>query len=555
MTDAAPVPTVPTFADLGLPAPLCAALEKRGITVPTPIQAAVIPHALAEGDLLAQARTGSGKTLAFLLPLAARIGAGELQRAWMVCPTRELAQQAAREAETLLGAGAAAVLVGGVPPWPQVQALRGGAPFVIGTPGRMCDHLNQGSLQPDAEIVVLDEADQMLDLGFAEDLERLVRDLGESVARWLFSATFPPHLQSAVERWLDQPHEVRLDVRAGSSHVPQRFVVARRGEEVTALARLLHILEPSRALVFVRTRDDVDRTVRAIAAEGLEAAGISGELAQEARERVLGRFREGRLTVLVGTDVAARGIDVPGITHVFNLGLPMSAEAYTHRVGRTARAGADGEAWTVIGPYDRARFQRMAATARCRPEEVPLPTGAAIVDAKRERLAKRVVDSLGDARPLPAAFAPLVAEYGAEAVLAAIVHRLVPDAPPERPVDRGPAPRAGGGRSAGPERGAGTSLFIGLGVDDGANAGTVVALLCHQCGLNGGDIGRVRVLPRHTLVELLPAAAERVLARSLHHRGRPVAVRPDRGVRAVGGPPRGPGGPGAPRRYGPPRRG
>lgn len=246
MTDAAAPET--SFADLGLPEALVASLAKRGITVPTPIQAGVIPAALEGGDILAQARTGSGKTMAFLLPLAARVAAGEIHRVWVVCPTRELAQQVAREAATIIGEGRTAVLVGGVPPWPQVNDLRRNPALVVGTPGRMCDHLAQGTLKPDAEIVILDEADQMMDMGFSEDLERLVKDLGEAVARWLFSATFPPQVQAAVERWLDEPTEIRLDTAAASSHVPQKFVVARRGEEITALARLLHILEPARAL-------------------------------------------------------------------------------------------------------------------------------------------------------------------------------------------------------------------------------------------------------------------------------------------------------------------
>jgi len=529
------IPTATSFADLGLPPALVAALAARGLTEPTPVQAGVIPFALTGGDLLAQARTGSGKTLAFLLPLAARIAAGEIRRAWIVCPTRELAQQAAREADLVLGEGHAAVLVGGVPPGPQVRDLRRGASLVIGTPGRMCDHLAQGALAPDAEIVILDEADQMLDLGFADELERLVKDLGESVARWLFSATFPPQVQAAIERWLDEPREVRLDVRAASAHVPQKYVLAPRGEETAALARLLHSLQPERALVFVRTRERVDETVRAIAGEGLEAAGISGDLPQDARERVLGRFRAGRLTVLVGTDVAARGIDVPGITHVFNLGLPASAEAYTHRIGRTARAGAYGEAWSVIGLLERGRFLRQMITARCTPAEVPLPTAATIVDAKRERLAARVQESLGAKLALPAAFLPLVEEFGAEAVLAGLVHRLIPDAPPEAPQRRPATPWVprpfvpGAPREAGrlpPEEGM-VAVFLGLGQMDGVQPGTIIALLCHQCGIASSDIGRIRLFERHTLLGVRETAVANVLERRLHHRGRLVPVHPD----------------------------
>ncbi len=532
MTDAA---ATPTFAELGLPEKVVASLTARGISTPTPVQAGVIPLALEGGDLLAQARTGSGKTLAFLLPLVARIQAGELHHAWVICPTRELAQQAAREAATILGEGACAVLVGGQPAFPQIRELRRNPPLILGTPGRMCDHLAQGNLKPDAEIVVLDEADQMMDMGFAEELEKLVKDLDSSVARWLFSATFPRQVQDAVERWLDNPRTVRLDTSAASSHVPQHFTVAPRGQEPVILARLLHILEPSRAMVFVRTREDVERVSRAICEEGIEAAGISGDLTQEARERVLERFRSGKLIVLVGTDVAARGIDVPGVTHVFNLGLPISAESYTHRVGRTARAGAAGEAWTVIGAMDRAKFARMAAIAKAKPVESPVPSAGAIVDAKRERLAKRVQESLGEKLSLPKCFAPLVTEFGAEAVLAAFVHRLIPDAPPER------APVRPSAAVTGPQGSASVVvLYLGIGMEDGVQPGTIVAMLCHQCGLTGDLIGRMKLFPRHTLVQVRPAAAQRILEQPPHHRGRAIPVRADRDGPSAGPVGRGP---------------
>jgi ATP-dependent RNA helicase DeaD len=549
MTEKAAAPT-PTFASLGLPEGLQEHLAKRGITEPTPIQAAVIPLALQGGDLLAQARTGSGKTLAFLLPLAARIAAEEINRVWVVCPTRELAQQAAREAVSLLGEGSCAVLVGGLPFPPQIRELRANPAIVFGTPGRMCDHLAQGTLKPDAEIVVLDEADQMMDMGFSEDLERLVKDLGESVARWLFSATFPRQVQEAVDRWLEKPREVRLDTGSASSHVTQYFTVARRGEEYVALARLLHRLEPARALVFVRTREDVDRTVRAIAGDGMEAAGISGDLTQDARERVLDRFRTGKLAVLVGTDVAARGIDVPGVTHVFNLGLPMSAEAYSHRVGRTARAGAAGEAWTVLNAMERSKFSRMAAIARCKPTEAPVPTGASIVTAKRERLAKRVQDSLGEDLKLPESFAALVKEFSAEAVLAALVHRLIPDAPAEKPPEK-PAARshAGGGAASAGDM----VIFLGIGAEDGVQPGNIVAMLCHQCGINGSDIGKIRLMPRHCLVGVSQAVGVQILNHPPHHRGTRIPTRPDAGGPPAGGGHGGGNGGYAPRAGGPPR--
>ena len=523
MTTPAAAP-IASFAELGLPEELLAHLASRKMTVPTPVQAAIIPLALAGitgagGDLLAQARTGSGKTLAYLLPLAVAVRVHGCKRAWVVCPTRELAQQVAREAILVLGANSVATLIGGNPWGQQARELSSKPALVVGTPGRMRDHLDRGTLKSDAEILVLDEADQMLDMGFKEELDALVKDLGESVARWLFSATFPPAVANAVQRWLDKPREVRLDVKEASSHVPQKFVVAPRGGELTALVRLLQVLEPARALVFTRTRLAVEETVQAMALQSIEAAGISGDLQQDARERVLARFRSGKLPVLVATDVAARGLDVQGVTHVFNLGLPVGAASYSHRVGRTARAGAEGEAWTVIAPGDRSRFVRMTAIAGSRPTAATMPTAADIVSSRRKRLATRVEESLGEGLTLPQEFAALIPTHGAEALLAALLHRLVPDAP----VEKERAIAAPHERTNGPT----DTLFLSLGEVDGATPAIVVATLCRSANISSSQLGRMRIFPRHTLIGVSSAVREQVLSADIHYRGRRVNIRPD----------------------------
>ncbi len=524
-----------SFADFGLPAELLAHLASRAIAAPTPVQAKVIPAALAGirgagGDILAQARTGSGKTLAFLLPLATAVRDHGCKRAWVVCPTRELAQQVAREATLVFGPNRVATLIGGAPWGLQSRELSAKPPLVVGTPGRMRDHLDRGTLAPDAEILVLDEADQMLDMGFREELDALVKDLGEGVARWLFSATFPPAVADAVDRWLTNPTEIRLDERQGSAHVPQRFVIAPRGQELPALVRLLQVLDPARALVFTRTRIAVEETVQGLALAGIEAAGISGDLQQDARDRVLGRFRAGKLPVLVATDVAARGLDVQGVSHVFNLSLPVGAASYTHRIGRTARAGAAGEAWTVIAPFERGRLLALARASGSNPTVATVPTAAEIVNARRHRLAVRLQESLGESLVLPSEFAELAKAHGAEAVLAALIHRLVPEAAVEK---SRPAPIA---TQAGRSAVASEALFVALGEMDGATPAAVVASICRAAGIAGHQIGRMRIFPRHTLLHVTPDARERVLSASLHVRGRTVAIRADRQAAAPGHP-------------------
>jgi ATP-dependent RNA helicase DeaD len=533
-----------TFAEFPLSAALVQHLSQRELTTPTPVQAAVmeklVPAAgeLRDGDLLAQARTGSGKTLAFLVPAANALDTGTISRIWVVCPTRELAQQVAREASWLLGEHCVATLVGGAPFGPQLRELRGEPPVVVGTPGRMADHLRQETLEPGTDVLVLDEADRMLDLGFREELDQVVAAAGEDSSRWFFSATYQGRVQAAAGDWLRDPLEIRLDAGKGSSHVPQSYVIAPWARREEALARLVDMIEPQRAIVFVRTRVEVEQVVQGLQRHGLHAEGLSGDLAQVARERALSRFREGRVNLLVATDVAARGLDVPGITHVFNLGLPDDMSNFTHRVGRTARAGADGEAWSVLAPPERGRFLSACRTSDSKPEQRDIPTSRELVDRRRERLGQRVAESLGEGLELPASFRPLVEEHGAETVLAALVHRLVPEPPPEerprpqRPERREPRGRDGDAYEAAPRREHargrrtdGVWIAVGVGSEDGLEVRNLIPFLCKAADIPSSELGRIEMLPRLSLLETSREAAEIFLALKLKWRRRPVRIR------------------------------
>jgi ATP-dependent RNA helicase DeaD len=535
MNEPSPVPAA-GFSELSLPTGLVELLAQRGIETPTPIQSQVISRlvpesgTIREGDLIAQARTGSGKTLAFLLPISSALDAGSISRAWIVCPTRELAQQAAREAALLLGEPCVATLVGGAPFGPQLRDLRGQPPVVVGTPGRMADHLRQETLEPGADVLVLDEADRMLDLGFREELDQIVSAAGEEGSRWFFSATWEREVRKAAGDWLREPEEIRLDEGRGSSHVPQRYVVAPHARREEALARMVDFLEPHRAIVFVRTRVEVEQVVQVLQRHGQHAEGLSGDLAQVARERALERFREGRVAVLVATDVAARGLDVPGITHVFNLGLPDDSSNFVHRLGRTARAGSDGEAWTVVAPSERSRYLSLARGADARPELHEVPTGRALVDRRRERLAQRVSESLGEGLDLPAGFRPLVDEHGAEAVLAALVHRLVPEPPPEEPrarPERRPEPqeRERRGPRTDRRRREGVWIAVGVGLEDGLEIRNLIPFLCKAADIPSSELGRIEMLPRISLIETSPEASEILLSLKLRWRRRSVRIR------------------------------
>ncbi|MBK8803545.1 MAG: DEAD/DEAH box helicase [Fibrobacteres bacterium] len=535
--------TIPTttvgFDKLPIPATLAAHVAERGIINPTPVQEAVISKMvpelgqLLEGDLLAQARTGSGKTLAFLLPVAGALDSGTITRAWIVCPTRELAQQVAREAAWLLGEACVATLVGGAPFGPQLRELRGQPPVVVGTPGRMADHLRQETLEVECDVLILDEADRMLDLGFKEELDQVVGAAGEDSARWFFSATYEGRVQAAAGDWLRTPTQIRLDAGKGSSHVPQSYVIAPYARREEALGRLVDMLEPTRAIVFVRTRVEVEQVVQGLLRHGIHAEGLSGDLAQVARERALSRFREGRVTLLVATDVAARGLDVPGISHVFNLGLPDDLSNFVHRVGRTARAGAEGEAWSVLAPQERGRFLSISRQSEYKPEQRQVPTSRELTDKRRERLAQRVMESLGEGLELPESFKPLIEEHGAEAVLAAMVHKLVPEPPPEEPRRPQPRPeyheRGAGDRPERPRpahRGReGVWLALSLGTEDGIEVRNLIPFVCRAADIPSSELGRIEMMPRLSLVETTPEAAELLLKLKLKWQRRPVRIR------------------------------
>ncbi len=522
-----------------IPATLAKHISERGITEPTPVQEAVIRKMvpelgqLLEGDLLAQARTGSGKTLAYLLPVAGALDSGTISRAWIVCPTRELAQQVAREVAWLLGEACVATLVGGAPFGPQLRELRGQPPVVVGTPGRMADHLRQETLEVECDVLILDEADRMLDLGFKEELDQVVGAAGEDSARWFFSATYEGRVQAAAGDWLRSPTQIRLDAGKGSSHVPQSYVIAPYARREEALGRLVDMLEPTRAIVFVRTRVEVEQVVQGLLRHGIHAEGLSGDLAQVARERALSRFREGRVTLLVATDVAARGLDVPGITHVFNLGLPDDLSNFIHRVGRTARAGAEGEAWSVLAPQERGRFLSISRQSEYKPEQRQIPTSRELTDKRRERLAQRVMESLGEGLELPESFKPLIEEHGAEAVLAALVHKLVPEPPPEeprRPQRSEARERVQGDRPERPRHPAhrgreGVWLAFSLGTDDGIEVRNLVPFVCRAADIPSSELGRIEMMPRLSLVETTPEAAELLLKLKLKWQRRPIRIR------------------------------
>ncbi len=348
-----------TFETLGLAPEILRALERCGYSEPTPIQRQAIPAVLAGNDVVGSAQTGTGKTAAFLLPIIQRLAAGRrgTLRALVLVPTRELAQQVLQNAQ-VYGRHfklTATAIYGGVGMEPQTRALARGVDIVIATPGRFIDHIERGHVASGAlEVLVLDEADRMLDMGFAPAVNKILETLPARRQTLLFSATVSRDVDRLAARLLDDPVAVDIGPRAAAADGVEHILVAvDRERKGPVLARMLAEVPEGRTLVFTRTKYGADKVARHLRREGTDVAALHGGKTQSVRTKTLDRFRRGQTRVLVATDVAARGIDVHDIAMVVNYDVPTNPEAYVHRVGRTARAGAQGVALTLMATHER----------------------------------------------------------------------------------------------------------------------------------------------------------------------------------------------------------
>ncbi len=365
-----------TFSSLGLPETLLRALKRVGYETPSPIQSKAIPQLLQGRDLLGIAQTGTGKTAAFALPILARLGADRRRptpgktRVLVLAPTRELAAQIAESFRTyghfMRPALEVGVIVGGVAHRPQLDMLARGLEVLVATPGRLIEHLGNGAAKLDAtEVLVLDEADHMLDLGFIVPIRRIVAKLPKRRQTLLFSATMPTEIAGLADDLLDNPAEISVAPAATTvERVDQHVVLVDGAAKRDILVELMADASVSRALVFTRTKRGADRVAQHLEAAGVDAAAIHGNKSQNQRVRALEGFRRGATRVLVATDIAARGIDIDGVTHVVNYELPDVPEAYVHRIGRTARAGASGRAISLCDNGERPLLRQIEKLTR-----------------------------------------------------------------------------------------------------------------------------------------------------------------------------------------------
>ena len=504
-----------TFADLGLSRPLLDALAHLGYERPTPIQEQAIPALLGGRDVIGQAQTGTGKTAAFGLPLLDFVDLDDPEvQALVLTPTRELCiqvTQALRAYGTGRGIGVVAVF-GGAPIRSQVAQLGEGPQVVVGTVGRVMDLMSRHELVlTGARYVVLDEADEMLDLGFLEDVETILSRCPSGRQTALFSATIPSAIADLAEKRMFDP--VTIKVRAATltiDTVDQFHVEVPEREKAEALARVLKAERPDQAIVFVRTKIGADRLTRALADRGLRVKALHGDMSQGSRDGVMISFKEGRQPLLVATDIAARGLDISGVTHVINYDVPTSPDVYVHRIGRTGRVGRSGRAITLISPRQR---REIGAIERHASTEI-LPWS--------EQAASAATGNGGEARrPSDRRSPPTASETAdrGEAVAAETSDGGVPEPAdvtaggaageprrqPRRPRHTKPRGRADERPRA--------RLIVGAGRVHGVEPADVVGALVEGSGLEGENVERVRVLERFSLAEVPADRADEVIER------------------------------------------
>jgi ATP-dependent RNA helicase DeaD len=536
-----------TFAALGIHPNVLAAIAAVGYEEPSPIQAQSIPVILAGHDMIGQAQTGTGKTAAFALPILSRIDPAKREpQALILAPTRELALQVATAFETyakqMPGLNVVAVY-GGAPMGPQLKALRQGAQVIVATPGRLCDHLRRDDkMLTTVQQLVLDEADEMLKLGFMDDLEVIFEALPESRQSVLFSATLPPSIRSIAERHLRNPQHVKIAAKTQTvARIEQAHLMVHADQKTQAVLRLLEVEEFDALIAFVRTKQATLDLASALEAKGYKAAALNGDIAQNQRERVIESLKDGRLDIVVATDVAARGIDVPRITHVFNVDMPYDPESYVHRIGRTGRAGRDGRALLLVTPRERRMLQVIERVTGQKVAEVRLPNAQQVLDARIKKLNTSLTPLVAEAdakygdlldrlvadigcTPRALAAALLQRATNGQALNLADVEReqpLVPGFQPRERRERDGAERGERGeRGEYRERRAPMPLAEGrvrcrtaLGTRDGIAAKNLLGAILNEGGIAREAIGRIQIRETFSLIELPEEGLDRLLGK------------------------------------------
>ena len=541
-------PSVPAFEELGLDPKVEKVLREVGYETPSPIQAEAIPPLLAGQHVVGLAQTGTGKTAAFALPILSRIDLSQTTpQVLVLAPTRELALQVSeafgRYAAHLKGLHVLPVY-GGQGYGVQLSALRRGVHVVVGTPGRVMDHLEKGTLDLSGlRFVVLDEADEMLNMGFAEDVETILAGTPEDKQLALFSATIPPQIRRIIKKYAPGATEITVKSTSGTAtNVAQRYLKVAHPQKLDALTRILEVENFDGMIVFVRTKNATEELAERLRARGFAAAAINGDVVQVQRERTIDQLRKGKLDILVATDVAARGLDVERISHVINHDIPTDTESYVHRIGRTGRAGRSGQAISFVTPRENYLLRAIEKANRTTLEQMSLPT---VEDVNAYRVAKfteAITQALGDAQL--GIFRELVQSYEQEhdipaADIAAAIAVLAQDGEPLF-LEEMPEPRTTERRERREPAGGLVRWRIAVGKRHRVEPRQIVGALANEGGLKRADFGRIDIKPNFSLVELPPDLSRETLDKLADTRisGILIDLQRDKGPAPRSGPPK-----------------
>ncbi|WP_066040686.1 DEAD/DEAH box helicase [Herbiconiux solani] len=556
-----------TFADLGLGERVLKALKDVGYETPSAIQAATIPPLLEGRDVLGTAQTGTGKTAAFALPILDRLDlAQKTPQALVLAPTRELALQVCeafeKYASHLKGVHVLPVY-GGQGYGVQLSALRRGVHIVVGTPGRIMDHLDKGTLDlTQLKYLVLDEADEMLKMGFAEDVETILADTPKEKQVALFSATMPAQIRRISQKYLNDPEEITVKTKTTTSAtITQRYLVVSYPQKVDALTRILEVENFEGMIVFTRTKNETETLAEKLRARGYAAAAINGDVAQVQRERTVNQLKSGKLDILVATDVAARGLDVERISHVVNFDLPIDTESYVHRIGRTGRAGRTGDAISFVTPRERRMLTAIEKATRQPLTEMRLPSVDDVNATRLTRFDDAITEALNQPEQIQqfrdiighfvehhdvpeadvAAALAVVAQGDTPLLLSAEAESRAARFERDRP-ERGDRPDRGdrgdrGERGDRPERrsrpssGPMTTYRLAVGKRQRVEPRQIVGALANEGGLSREDFGVIQIRPDFSLVELPANLSGETLNKLKDTRisGKLIELRPDRG--------------------------
>ncbi|MDR1944256.1 MAG: DEAD/DEAH box helicase [Synergistaceae bacterium] len=523
------------FEDFNLRQELLNAIKRKGFDSPMPVQVHILEdEAITEGDLIVQAKTGSGKTLAFALPIY-----NQMQRTTkepqvlVLSPTRELAQQTAREFAWLgaeIGAKVA-TLVGGLDMERQMRALREGAAVVVGTPGRVLDHVRRGSFKTEAiKVMVLDEGDHMLDMGFRDELEAIMSGMENLEKTWLFSATMPPEVVSLARRYLDAPRKISLvsDVTYHEDIAQKTYIIPAR-KRFEGLANVLLWENPSRVLLFCATKVETQDISDRLCDEGFKACAIHGDMSQRERNTALSSLRGGRVMILVATDVAARGLDIDGVSHVIQFGLPSNLEAFVHRSGRTGRAGHEGSNLVLLTSREARQFKQMVHGSNLQMQIIPAPDSSEISGQAKVRFESLMMEHALESEDYHVWADEIMSREDARLMVAGLLARAYGEQPQgysiradvesemNRDKNRGDSRpgfnnsrsgNTGGARQSRPTMEGGVQIQLGEGRNEGWEVGALLGALCRSMGISRDDVGNIRLREDSASVELSAKAAE-----------------------------------------------